>query len=132
MINPAIARMISPYLDKDEELIAVERLQTRTSVAARALTIGYSNLANQYHLIGLTNSKVYILPLNRITWKPKEDKVFTIEFNEIEIRKDKLFFIPLGKDKPKKYHFMSGIKALTKLDKDEFLYLLEKKLNECE
>jgi hypothetical protein len=126
-MNATIARVINAFLHEGEELIEVERLQTRTSVATRALTLGYSNLANQYHFIGLTNSRVIIVPLNRITGKPNKDEVFSRDFDEIEINKDRLCITPPGKDTPKKYFFMSGIGGLTGLNKDEFLYLLEKK-----
>ena len=129
-MNAKIARILTRFLESDEELISVERLETRTSVATRALTLGYSNLANQLHFICLTNKRVVIVPLKRMTGKPKEDKVFSLDFDEVNIHRDKLLIIQPGKYNPTKYHFMSGIKALTKLDKNEFLYLLEKKKSE--
>ena len=103
-----IKRELEQFLEHNEELISVGYLQTRTSIAARALTMGYSNLANQGHYIRLTNNRVIIVPLNRMTYKPKKDEVFSVSFDEVEIEGDKLLIQSPNKNKPQKYHFMSG------------------------
>ena len=126
-MSAMIKRILTKYLESDEELISVERMQTRTPVVARALTLGMSNLANRDYFVGLTDSRLIIVPLSRMGGWQKKNDVFSIKFNDIEIKNDKLLICPKGKYKPIKFHFMSGIKAFTKLDKNEFLYQLEKK-----
>jgi hypothetical protein len=109
-------KKILPFLDKDEKIISSGTFETRISVIDRPMDAGFSDLANRNHIIGVTDKRVIVLPLERITGMPVENEILSVDFADVKIENDGLLINSPSFEKPFKYSYAYGYKV----SKDQF------------
>lgn len=107
---------IMPFVDKDEEIITSGTFEAKASFVVSALTLG---LANRYHYIGVTNKRVLILPLSKITTKPIKDKVYSVAYDDVKIEKNALIINRQKDNKPIKFAFKFGMSSFSGMSKED-------------
>lgn len=107
---------ITPFVEKDEKLIACGSFQTRISVIDRAETADFSDLANRSQMIGVTDKRLIVVPLDRKTSEPEKEEVISVSFSDVKIDNDGLLISHKSFGKPIKYLYVFGYKV----SKDQF------------
>jgi len=120
-LNVTIKNQMLNHLEQDEELLSFGGFQRRASYIKNRLTFGIASLSNKNFHIGITDRRIIVLPLNYWTNKVEEEIVFSVEFESVEIKGDHLLINLIGENKPLKLQFYFGMKAVTGLDKNEFI-----------
>jgi len=116
-----LMKEIPQYLQTGEELITVGSFIKRAGYLKNQLTLGYAQLGNQVFYIGITDRRVIILPTKRMTGKVDKEKAFSVQHHDVELRGNKLIIRHPKEGKSLKLNFYFGIKALSGLDKKDFL-----------
>ena len=120
---------ITPFLNQGEKVISCGTFETKPSPTARVLTLGMASVANRIHYIAVTAERIIVIPFSRTKIKPSEKDVFSISHDDVVINKTdfspSLAICKPGDDKPSKYFFKFGMKALSGIDKEEFIGAIE-------
>lgn len=112
---------IPSFITSEEELAAVGNFLTKAGYLKNRLTFGLARLGNQGFYVGVTNKRIVVLPLTRITGKVDKENIFSVDFDDVEVNGNKLNILIPDTGKLLKLTFNFGIKALSGLDKDEFI-----------
>ena len=119
--NKIIMEQVSTYLSREEEVLSVGGFQKRAGYLKNKTTFGLARFSNKSFNIVITNKRVIVLPLNKWNNKVEDDKVFSANFKDVEIKGNNIYIDISDADKPLKLHFFFGIEKLTGLSKNKFI-----------
>lgn len=116
-----LMKEIPPFISSEEELVTVGCFMNKASYIKNQLTLGLARLGNQGFYAGVTNKRIIVLPIKRMTGKVDNENIFSVDFKDVEVKGNKLLIVIPDTGKLLKLTFGFGIKALSGLDKDEFI-----------
>lgn len=115
---------IPPFISSDEKLITVGTFYKRAGYLKNQLTLGYAKFWNQFFYVGITNKRLVFLPIKRINGKVDKENVFSVDFDKVEVEKNKLIVETPDNGKFLKLSCRFGIKSLSGIDRNEFIDVL--------
>lgn len=119
-----LMRDVPPFIPPDEELVAVGSFINSAGCLKNMLTFGFAQFKHEVFYVGVTNKRLVVLPINMTligAGKVDEDKVFSVDFEDVEVRGNKLIIKTQHYEKLLVLAFSFGNKALSGLDKNEFI-----------
>lgn len=117
-------KKISPFAEKDEQIITSGMFESKGSLFASALSMG---LSNRYHIIAVTDKRILVLPLSKTTTMPIKEEVFSVGFDEVQGDKNALYIHSPKDGKQLTFAYKFGMSSLSGMSKEEFLAEIDKR-----
>ncbi len=121
-----VMKELPSFISPDEELISYGYFMKKAGYLRNRFTLGYAQFWNQTFYVGLTEKRLVVLPIKRITGKVDKENVFSVDFNDAEVKGNKLIIQTANKNVFLKLSFVFGIKSISGLDKEKFIDELNK------